>query len=124
MTHNDEKDRYRNNGLVASYGNKFTDTIELQSNVRASETYLQYDAACVSNLFGCSPSYDHAEEADAVEASYNISLIHKPLEKLTNKFTYANTYIKRIYLQAANSKNTQQDNYYGDRNAFSLPRKL
>ncbi len=118
MTHNDEKDRYRNNGLVASYGNKFTDTIELQSNVRASETYLQYDAACVSNLFGCSPSYDHAEEADAVEASYNISLIHKPLEKLTNKFTYANTYIKRIYLQAANSKNTQQDNYYGDRNAF------
>ena len=59
MTHNDEEDRYRNNGLIASYNKKFTDKIKLQSNARVAETYLQYDAACVSNLFGCSPNYDH-----------------------------------------------------------------
>ena len=29
MTHNDEKDRYRNNGLVASFGNKFSDTLRI-----------------------------------------------------------------------------------------------
>ena len=118
MTHNDEKDRYRNNGLIASYSRKFTDKIELQSNARVAETYLQYDAACVSNLFGCSPDYDHAEETDGLEGSYNISLIHKPLEKFSNKFTLANTYVKRIYASAPNSKNTKQDNYYGDRYAF------
>jgi vitamin B12 transporter len=118
MTHNDEKDRYRNNGLVANFSNKFSDILELQSNARVSETYLQYDAACVSNLFGCSPSRDHAEEVDAVESSANISLIYQPIEKLTNKFTLANTYIKRIYARTPNSKNTQQDNYYGDRYAL------
>ena len=62
MTHNDEKDRYRNNGLIASYSKKFSDKFELKSNARFAETYLQYDAVCVSNLFGCSPNYDHSEE--------------------------------------------------------------
>ncbi len=118
MTHNDEKDRYRNNGLVASYNNKISDVLEFESNARISETYLQYDATCVSNLFGCSPSRDHAEEVDAVESSSNLSLIYKPGEKLSNKFTLANTYIKRIYASAPNSKNTIQDNYYGDRYAL------
>ena len=118
MTHNDEKDRYRNNGLVASYSKKFSNKFELKSNARIAETYLQYDAACVSNLFGCSPNYDHSEESDGLEGSYNISLIHKPLKKFSSKFTLANTYIKRVYSGAPNSKNTKQDNYYGDRYAF------
>jgi len=118
MDHNSEKDRYRNNGLVASFSNKFSDTLELQSNARVAETYLQYDAVCVSSLFGCSATRDHSEEVDAVESATNISLIHKPIEKLTNKFTVANTYIKRIYAAAPGSKNTAQDNYYGDRYAY------
>ena len=118
MDHNSEKDRYRNNGLVASFSNKFSDKLELQSNVRVAETYLQYDAVCVSSLFGCSATRDHSEEVDAVESATNISLIHKPIEKLTNKFTVANTYIKRIYAAAPGSKNTAQDNYYGDRYAY------
>ena len=86
--------------------------------MRVAETYLQYDAACVSNLFGCSPNYDHAEETDGLEGSYNINLTLKPLEKFSNKFTLANTYVKRIYASAPNSKNTKQDNYYGDRYSF------
>jgi len=118
MDHNSEKDRYRNNGLVASFSDKFSDTLELQSNLRVAETYLQYDAVCVSSLFGCSATRDHSEEVDAVESATNISLIYKPIEKLTNKFTVANTYIKRIYAAAPGSKNTAQDNYYGDRYAY------
>ena len=113
IDHNSEKDRYRNNGLVASFSNKFSDTLELQSNARVAETYLQYDAVCVSNLFGCSSTRDHSEEADGVESSTNVSLIYKPIEKLTNKFTVGNTYIKRVYSAAPGSKNTAQDNYYG-----------
>ena len=118
IDHNNEKDRYRNNGLVASFSNKFADTLELQSNTRVSETYLQYDSVCVSDAFGCSATRDHSEEADGVESSTNISLIHKPIEKLTNKFTVANTYIKRVYAAAPSSENTAQDNYYGDRYAY------
>ncbi len=118
MTHNNEKDRYRNNGLVASFSEKFSENLEFNGNTRISETYLQYDAVCVSNLFGCSPSRDHSEEVDAVEASTNVNLIYKPFENFKNKFTIANTYIKRIYGQAPGSKNTKQDNYYGDRYAI------
>ena len=44
MTHNDEKDRYRNNSLVANYSHQFSDQIEFKSNIRVAETYLQYDA--------------------------------------------------------------------------------
>ena len=117
MTHNDEKDRYRNNGLIASFSDKFSENLELKFNTRISETYLQYDAVCVSNLFGCSPSRDHSEETDALEASANVNLIYKPFKNFNNKFTIANTYFKRIYGQAPGSKNTQQDNYYGNRYA-------
>ena len=118
MMHNDEKDRYRNNSIIASYNYNFFDNFELNSNYRIADTYLQYDATCVSNLFGCSPSYDHAEDVDAIESSGNISLIHKPLKNLENKFTVANTYIKRIYNAAINSNNTKQDSYYGERYSF------
>ncbi len=118
MMHNDEKDRYRNNSLIANYNYEFLDKFELSSNYRIADTYLQYDATCVSNRFGCSPNYDHAEDVDAIESSGNISLIHKPLKNLENKFTVANTYIKRIYNAAINSKNTKQDSYYGERYSF------
>jgi vitamin B12 transporter len=103
--------------LVASFGNKFSDTLELESNVRVSETYLQYDQAQIEGSFGCS-TCDHSEEADAVESSTNVSLIHKQTEKLTNKFTVANTYIKRVYGRAENSNNAKQDKYYGGRYAY------
>jgi len=118
LDHNSEKDRYRNNGLVASFSNKFLDTLELQTNARVAETYLQYDAVCISDAFGCKPTADNSEEADSLESSTNISLIYKPIEKLTNKFTVANTYIKRVYADAPGSANAVQDNYYGDRYAL------
>ena len=117
MTHNNESDRYRNNGLVASFGNKFSDTLELESNVRVAETYLQYDHPQIEGSFGCS-TCDHSEDVDGVEASTNVSLIYKPIDKLTNKLTVANTYIERIYNRSPNSGNKQQDNYYGERYAY------
>ena len=117
MTHNNEKDRYRNNGLTVSLGNKFSDTLELKSNVRVAETYLQYDHPQIEGSFGCS-TCDHSEDVDGVEASTNVSLIYKPIDRLTNKFTVANTYIERIYNRSPNSGNKQQDNYYGERYSY------
>ena len=109
MRHNDEKDRYRNNTLVAHYSYIFSDKFEVSNNARVAETYLQYDAV------GCCSGFDHSEEADGVEGSYNINFIYKPIKNFTNKFTFANTYIKRIYSDAPESKNTVKDNYYGER---------
>jgi vitamin B12 transporter len=112
MIHNDEKDRYRNNSLVGNYGYTFSDKLEFTTNTRIAESYLQYDAESSTS------GYTHNEEQDALEASSNVSLTYKPMENFTNKFTVANTYIKRIYNAAPGSKNTSKDNYYGDRYAF------
>ena len=112
MTHNDEKDRYRNNALVANYAHKFSDKIKFESNLRVAETYSQYDKELDT------ATADHSEELDAVQSSSNISLVYKPNSQLTNKLTLANSYIERIAAETPNSGNTAQDNYYGDRYVF------
>ena len=61
MTHNDEKDRYRNNSLVANYGRQFSDQIKFKSNIRIAETYNQYDAEDNTS----SPT--HTEEVNALQ---------------------------------------------------------
>ncbi len=112
MTHNDEKDRYRNNSLVANYAHKFSDKIKFESNLRVAETYSQYDKEVDTS------TADHSEELDALQSSANISLVYEPNSQFTNKLTLANTYIERIAAAAANSGNAAQDNYYGDRYSF------
>ncbi|MBC8304321.1 MAG: TonB-dependent receptor, partial [Pelagibacterales bacterium] len=112
MTHNDEKDRYRNNSLAANYSRKFSDKLKFQSNIRIAETYLQYDKELDTD------TSTHSEEVDGIESSSNVSLIYKPIKNFTNKFTVAKTYIKRVYGDAPESGNTVKDKYYGDRYAF------
>ena len=43
MNNNDERDGYKNNTLVANYGYKFTDKLNLENNLRFANGYLQYD---------------------------------------------------------------------------------
>ena len=112
MTHNDEKDRYRNNSLVANYAHKFSDKIKFESNLRVAETYSQYDKEVDV------ATADHSEELDALQSSSNISLVYEPNSQFTNKLTLANTYIERIAAETPNSGNTAQDNYYGTRYGF------
>ena len=80
MTHNDEKDRYRNNSLTANYNHVFSDKLKFQSNVRVAETYLQYDKELDT------ATATHSEEVDGLESSSNVALIYKPNDKFTGKF--------------------------------------
>ena len=43
MTHNDEKDRYRNNSIIAKYDHKFLNNLIFKNHLRYTDTYLQYD---------------------------------------------------------------------------------
>ncbi len=113
MMHNNEKDRYRNNSLVAKYDYKFTNKLKFKSNLRFADTYLQYDKEVNTS------TATHDEEVDGTESSNNISMIYDVNEKFTNSFTLANTYIKRVYGATENSGNALQDNYYGDRYALT-----
>jgi len=111
MTHNDEKDRYRNNSLDGNYSHNFSDQLKFESNIRVAETYNQYDAEDNTPA-----GKTHTEEVDAIQSSSNVALVYKPNQQFTNKFTLANTYIKRNYGPGDGaSYNTVKDNYWGDR---------
>ena len=113
MMHNDEKDRYRNNSIVAKYDYFFSDKLKFRSNLRFADTYLQYDKELNT------ASATHDEEVDGVEASSNINLFYNLNNNFSNKFTLSNTYIKRVYGATINSGNALQDNYYGERYLIS-----
>ena len=102
MKHNEEKDRYRNNSLVANYSHSFSDNFEVLSSWRVAETYLQYDKEIDTATAA------HNEEEDGVRSSSNISFFYKPNKKFSNKFTLGKTYIKRIYQAAPGSGNIQR----------------
>jgi len=107
MDDNDEKDRYRNNTIVANYGHKFSDKIKFESNLRLADTFLQYDTA--------DQTYNDNNQSDLIESSASIALVYKPIKKFTNRFTVAHTYIDRIY----NTYSNDQDLYTGDRKALT-----
>ena len=50
----------------------------------------------------------HDEEVDGIESSYNMSMTYDYNERFSNKFTLANTYIKRIYGATENSGNANK----------------
>ena len=106
MNDNDEKDRYRNNTIVANYGHKFSDQIKFESNLRFADTFLQYDTV--------NDDYDDDNKSDAIESSASVALVYKPIKNFTNRFTVASTYIDRIY----NTYEEHQDHYTGDRKAL------
>ena len=90
MRHNDEKDRYRNNSLVAKYDYNFTEKLKFKSNLRFADTYLQYDKEVDTS------TATHDEEVDGIEFS-NIGINYDVNEKFNNNLILTNTYIKRIY---------------------------
>ena len=106
MNDNDEKDRYRNNTIVANYGHKFSDKIKFESNLRFADTFLQYDTV--------NDDYDDDNKSDAIESSASVALVYKPIKNFTNRFTVASTYVDRIY----NTYEEHQDHYTGDRKAL------
>ncbi len=113
MMHNEEKDRYRNNSIIAKYDHIFSEDFKVQTNYRLTDTYMQYDKVVDT------ATATHDEEVDAIESTTSINLTHDTNEKFTNKLTLANTYIKRIYGATQNSGNALQDNYYGNRYLIS-----
>ena len=107
MDDNDEKDRYRNNTIVANYGHKFSDQIKFESNLRFADTFLQYDTV--------NDDYDDDNKSDAIESSASVALVYKPIKNFTNRFTVASTYIDRVY----NTYLDNHDHYTGDRKALT-----
>ena len=109
MTHNDEKDGYKNNSLVANYSQNLSNELKFKSNLRFSDTYKQYDKEVDTS------TATHNEEEDSIQSSANLMLEYEHNKQFISGVSLSQTYIKRIYNAAPGSGNTIKDNYYGDR---------
>ena len=112
MTHNDEKDGYKNNTLVANYSQKLSDEINFKSNLRLTDTYKQYDKEVNTS------TATHNEEENSTQSSANLSLEYKNNDKFSNELSLSQNYIRRIYNAAPGSGNTTKDTYYGGKYSY------
>ena len=110
MNNNDEKDGYKNDTLVASYGYKFSDKLKIENNFRIADGYLQYDT-----LDDQSIASEDSDEQNHFELSGSAALVYEPNEKFTNRLIYSTYSIDRIY----NTFDDGQDEYKGDRKALT-----
>ena len=92
MNNNDEKDGYKNDTLVASYGYKFSDKLKIENNFRIADGYLQYDT-----LDDQSIASEDSDEQNHFELSGSAALVYEPNEKFTNRLIYSNYGIERTY---------------------------
>jgi len=88
MSHNDEKDAYKNHSLVANYGHKFSDTVELRTNYRFIDAKLEYDS--VSDDYP-----DNLDNSHEKESSVGVSFLYKPSKRFTNNLNLTNAYSSR-----------------------------
>ena len=80
MNNNDEKDGYKNDTLVASYGYKFSDKLKIENNFRIADGYLQYDT-----LDDQSIASEDSDEQNHFELSGSAALVYEPNEKFTKR---------------------------------------
>ena len=69
MNDNNEDDKYRNDGVVASYGYKFNENLKVENNLRYTDAYLNYDA--VNNAYT-----DLNDSTDNLEGTYSLKFIY------------------------------------------------
>ena len=112
MSHNEEKDSYRNNSLLGKLNNQINDFLEFEGSIRLRDTYLQYDKVIDT------ASATHSEEEDGKHYLGSGVFTYKFNEKFMNKLSLSSTYIKRSYDAAAGSGNLTKDNYYGERYSY------
>ena len=108
MNDNNEDDKYRNDGVVASYGYKFNENLKVENNLRYTDAYLNYDA--VNNAYT-----DLNDSTDNLEGTYSLKFIYDK-NNIKNIFSYNKTYIERNTVDYAEAKTT----YYGFRDAINL----
>ena len=113
MSHNEEKDAYRNNSFLGKLDTQLNDSLELEGTIRLRDTYLQYDKVVDT------ATATHSEEENGRHYLASGALNYKLNEKFSNKLSLTSSYIKRSYDAAAGSGNLIKDNYYGERYSYS-----
>lgn len=113
MSHNEEKDAYRNNSFLGKLDSQINNDIAFEGVLRLRDTYLQYDKVIDT------ATATHSEEENGRHYLASGALTYKKNEKFSNKLSATSSYIKRSYGAAAGSGNLIKDNYYGERYTYN-----
>jgi vitamin B12 transporter len=108
MNDNNEKDEYKNDGVVGNFGYKINDNFSLQNSFRYADTFLEYDTVDNKKADGNS--------TDNIEASNSLKLIYEK-NKFKNTLSYNKFQIERY--NNNNYKNKKQ-NYFGYRDSLNF----
>ena len=108
MNHNDERDKYKNEGIIGTVGYKFNKNFKLENSIRYTSSVLKYDEPSSSTT-------DLNNNTDNIEGTYSLKLSYDE-NKFKNTLSYNKTYIERAVTSATNA----YTNYFGFRDNISL----
>jgi len=108
MNHNNEKDKYRNEGLAGKFGYKFNEDFKIENSLRYTSSKFNYDEPNINTT-------DLNNRTNNIEGIYSLKLMHAK-NKFKNTLSYNKTYIERATTSASNT----YTNYFGFRDAVNL----
>ncbi len=103
-----DDDGYKNEGLIANYAYKLSDSLNFESGLRYSDSFLNYDEVSANRT-------DANNSTGDTELSYNLKLIHE-MGNFKNSLIYNKTDIERGTKGYTNTLK----NYYGYRDAINF----
>ena len=114
MSHNEEKDSYKNYSLVANYGYKPSDNTELRTNYRFIDARLDYDS--INRDYP-----DHLDNSHEKESAVSANFLYKPSQRFTNSFNFSNGYNSRTgnNIKGSFTNSFRKNNYWSYRTAIN-----
>jgi vitamin B12 transporter len=108
MNHNDEDDKYRNEGITGKFSYKFNENFKIENSLRYTNSDVKYDEPNDGTT-------DLNNRSDNIEGTYSLKLSHDK-NKFKNTLSYNTTYVERAVTSATNT----YTNYFGFRDNFGL----
>ena len=108
MNHNDESDKYRNEGLTGKLRYNFNENLKIENSLRYTNSDVKYDEPNENTT-------DINNRSDNIEGTYSLKLTHDK-NKFKNTISFNKTYIERAVTSASNT----YTNYFGFRDNVGL----
>jgi len=108
MNHNDESDKYRNEGLTGKINYNLSENFKIENSIRYTNSDVKYDEPNENTT-------DINNRSDNIEGTYTLKIKHDK-NKFKNTLSYNKTYVER----AVTSSSHTYTNYFGFRDSLGL----
>ena len=108
MNHNDESDKYRNEGLTGKFNYNLSENFKIENSIRYTNSDVKYDEPNENTT-------DINNRSDNIEGTYTLQIKHDK-NKFKNTLSYNKTYVERAVTSSSNT----YTNYFGFRDSLGL----